>query len=205
MNDIKACISKNIVELRKNAGMTQLELAEKLNYSDKAISKWERGESIPDIVVLKDIADLFAVTVDYLIAEDHPAPQPAGRTLRQKIREHGFITGMSIALVWLVATVVFVIMDLAPIQTNLHWMAFVYAVPVTLVVWLVFNAIWFDARRNYLIISLLMWCSLAVVYFTFLAFGYQYWLLFVMGIPGQLIVWLWARMKVKKEDKLEDK
>ena len=61
MQDIKPIIAKNITILRQNAKMTQSELAEKLNYSDKAISKWERGESIPDITVLKALADLFGV------------------------------------------------------------------------------------------------------------------------------------------------
>ena len=67
MSDIKAIIAKNITALRQNHKMTQIELAEKLNYSDKAVSKWERGESVPDISVLKQIADLFGVTVDYLL------------------------------------------------------------------------------------------------------------------------------------------
>ena len=55
MEDIKKIISKNIQTLRKDADLTQSELAERLNYSDKAVSKWERGESVPDIVVLKQI------------------------------------------------------------------------------------------------------------------------------------------------------
>ncbi len=71
MQDLKPIIAKNIAELRKAASMTQIELATRLNYSDKAVSKWERGESIPDVGVLKEIADLFEVRVDYLLTEDH--------------------------------------------------------------------------------------------------------------------------------------
>ena len=67
MEDIKQIIAKNIASLRTDSKLTQLELAEKLNYSDKAISKWERGESIPDVITLKAVADLFGVTVDYLL------------------------------------------------------------------------------------------------------------------------------------------
>ena len=67
MNDIKSIVAKNIAELRQSNNMTQLELAEKINNSDKAISKWERAESSPDISVLVDIAAVFGVTVDYLI------------------------------------------------------------------------------------------------------------------------------------------
>ena len=71
MEDLKPIIAKNITVLRQNAKMTQFDLAEKLNYSDKAISKWERAEAIPDVSVLKSIADLFGVTVDYLLQDGH--------------------------------------------------------------------------------------------------------------------------------------
>ena len=71
MEDLKSIIAENITALRKGSSMTQIELAEKLNYSDKAISKWERGESVPDITVLKAIADMFGVTVDYLLVREH--------------------------------------------------------------------------------------------------------------------------------------
>ena len=71
MEDLKKIIARNIVDLRRANNMTQLELAEKLNYTDKAVSKWERGESLPDISVLKTIADLFGVKIDYLVTVDH--------------------------------------------------------------------------------------------------------------------------------------
>ena len=49
---LKSQIGANLSAYRKRAGMTQAGLAEKLNYSDKAISKWERGESVPDVLIL---------------------------------------------------------------------------------------------------------------------------------------------------------
>lgn len=72
MQDLKPIIAKNITRLRTDNEMTQARLQQKLNYSDKAVSKWERGESVPDIAVLNEIAVLFGVTVDYLISEEHP-------------------------------------------------------------------------------------------------------------------------------------
>ena len=71
MDEIKLIIARNITDLRRKNNMTQAELAEKLNYSDKAVSKWERGESLPDVTVLKCIADTFRVTVDYLLQPEH--------------------------------------------------------------------------------------------------------------------------------------
>ena len=76
MSDLKKIIANNISELRRAFPLTQAELAEKLNYSDKAVSKWERGESMPDIEVLKQIADLFGVSVDYLLSETHDKSEP---------------------------------------------------------------------------------------------------------------------------------
>ena len=78
MQDWKFIIAKNITALRQNRKMTQAELAEKLNYSDKAVSKWERGESVPDVLVLKSIADMFGVSLDYLLEADHEEkPKPS--------------------------------------------------------------------------------------------------------------------------------
>ena len=51
-DNLKTIIAKNIVLLRTGERLTQAELAERLNYSDKAVSKWERGESLPDIAVI---------------------------------------------------------------------------------------------------------------------------------------------------------
>lgn len=199
MEDIKLIIAKNIIELRKRDGITQAELAEKLSYTDKAVSKWERGASVPDIAVLKDIADLFGVTIDYLVTEEHEAaPQKPAETNISKLRNHGFITGMSILLVWLVATIAFVIIDSVNKEINLHWLAFLYAVPVSMIVWLVMNSIWFNARRNFAIISCLMWSVLIALHITLLAaVGLNLWLVYILGIPGQAIIFMWSRLKFK--------
>ncbi|MBE6653781.1 MAG: helix-turn-helix transcriptional regulator [Ruminococcaceae bacterium] len=180
--------------------MTQLDLAEKLNYTDKAISKWERGESIPDVLVLKQIAGMFEVSVDYLLEKEHQAPlreeQVAESKRRQSIRARGFVTGMSILLVWLVATVLFMIADMAGPEQISHWLVFVYAVPASMIVWLVLNSIWFNKRRNYLIISLLMWSVLITVYVTiWTVSNYNAWIIFMLGLPGQAIIAMWSRLK----------
>lgn len=202
MSDIKAIIAKNITALRQNHKMTQIELAEKLNYSDKAVSKWERGESVPDISVLKQIADLFGVTVDYLLQESHEAEAvqqasdvaaPAGQ------RNQKVITVLSVLLVWLVATMCFIALDIVWPQTAATSLSFLYGVPVSMIVWLVFNSIWFNRRRNYLIISLLMWSTLACIFLTLLAAGLPIWKFFLLGIPGQIAIYVWSRFQLKNK------
>ena len=206
MTDIKQIIAKNISNLRQDKEMTQIELAEKLNYSDKAVSKWERGESLPDISVLVKISDLFDVPLDYLVRQEHNGIEgittPKGRTVKNR----GFITGMALLLVWLVATVVFVILYSIPeIYTAGLWLTFIYAVPVTMIVWLIFNAVWFSHKRNFLIISLLMWSTLASLYLTLALLSIKnLWLLFIVGIPAQIIIALWSGIKFTNKDNKKD-
>ena len=195
MDDIRNTVARNIARLRREAGYTQLTLAEKLQYSDKAVSKWESGASIPDAGVLLEIARLFGVTVDYLLTGEHPAAAAAPEQISAARRNrHIFITLLSIALVWLIATAVFVALCFSPISGAL-WLAFVWAVPVSFIVAIVFNSVWGDPRHNYLYISILIWTLLAAVYLTLLS--QNLWLLFVVGIPGQVIVILWREMRKK--------
>ncbi len=195
MQELKNTIAKNIAFLRQYNNLTQVELAEKLSYSDKAVSKWERGESIPDIAVLKKIADLFSVTVDYLLNEHDPDKKPPHQS---KKKNRIFITGISILTVALVATLCFVLINLIVGGSLKYWLTYIYAVPVSIVVWLVFNTLWFDKRKNFLIVSLLLWTVLATVYITCLSFGLNIWLIFIIGIPAQAIIILWSRIKTKK-------
>ena len=58
MDDVRGALAANLAELRKEENLTQAEFAAQFNYSDKAVSKWERGDSLPDVVMLKTIADL---------------------------------------------------------------------------------------------------------------------------------------------------
>lgn len=201
--ELKSIIAKNIIHLRQIAGMTQSELAEKLNYSDKAVSKWERGESLPDIAVLKNISLLFGVSLDWLTEEEHNEPAPvsedAEARLKRKRVNHIAITSMSVLLVWLIATAVFVILQAVPSITRLHWLAFVYAAPVSAIVWLVFNSTWFNVRRNYPIVSLLMWTLIAALYINLHLCGITILQLFLIGIPGQIIIIMWSALRFRKK------
>lgn len=203
MTDLKNIIAKNISDLRRENGFTQFELAEKLNYSDKSVSKWERAEAIPDVAVLKEISDLFGVTLDYMVEEEHKQKTLDKISAFKRTHNHAFITGICILAVWLIALAGFVITDIvAGSGLKLTWLSFFYAAPLSITVWLVLNSVWFNKRRNYLIISLLMWTVLAAVVASFMLFDvYDFNMLkiFVLGIPGQIIIILWSRLMYKKE------
>ena len=199
MNNTKSIIANNLVKLRQKKGMTQTELAEKLNYSDKAVSKWERGESMPDISVLVEIADLFEVSLDYLVRpEESLKKYEAKEEAKEKVQyNHGFITGMAILLVWLIALLGFVLITILMGKLGYQWLCFVYAVPVSMIVWIVFNSIWFNVRRNYLIVSFLTWSVLVTIHLSLLQVGINVWLIYLLGIPGQIIIFMWSKLKIR--------
>ncbi len=213
MNDekLKAMLGSNIAVYRKRQGLTQAGLAEKLNYSDKAVSKWERGESMPDVVTLVQLAELFGVTVDDLLHDPNRLPDKTGavvekmekaveKTLKRKADKLS-ILGLSGLLVWFVALLTFVIVSSLGIDQV--WVAFIYAVPATAIVMLSLLSAWKDYRWNKTLVSLIMWGSLASIYMTLLVFAsLNIWKMFLLGIPGQLAIFLWFRMfhKTKKEE-----
>jgi transcriptional regulator with XRE-family HTH domain len=195
MSDIKNIIAKNIAELRQAHSMTQIELAEKLNYSDKAISKWERGESLPDVTVLVTIASLFGVTLDYLVQEEHKEPMCKQEGAPKPKYNRRLIAAISSILVWFIALLAFVVLAIFCPSLRGSWLAFIYGLPVSLSVVLVFNSIWFNRRMNYLIISALVWSVLVAVHVSVLVAGHNVWLIYLLGIPGQLVIFMWSQLK----------
>ncbi|MBQ1273143.1 MAG: helix-turn-helix domain-containing protein [Clostridia bacterium] len=194
MEDLKPVFAANLSTLRKKKGWTQLELASRLNYSDKAVSKWERGESLPDVANLKQIADLFEVSVDYLLVADHdPVSVPVSK---RKRRNRAMITGISAVTVWLIASIVYFSLGFLDSVTSWSWVTFLAAVPVCCIVTLVFSALWWSKRWLFTTVSVLIWSLLACAFFAVYFWAHlNIWLIFVIGIPAQIIVFLWAGMK----------
>lgn len=207
---LKMQVGCNIAACRKKAGMTQAELAMKLNYTDKAVSKWERGESVPDLPTLVQLAELFDISLDSLTADPNALPENTGavqqtmgrvveKTLKRKADKR-IIVWLSSLIVWFVATLAFVIVASARIPYG--WLAFLFAVPADAIVVLCLRSAWRDFRSNLGLISVIMWGSLACV-FAVLALALEpYWLIFLLGIPGQLAIILWSRLfRTPKEEK----
>lgn len=204
---LKNQIGKNIVAYRKQQGMTQADLAARLNYSDKAVSKWERGESAPDVLTLVQIAEQFGLTVNDLIADPDALPENTGavqrvmgkaveKTLKRKADKR-IILKLSSLLVWFVALLIFVVLSMLDIPKS--WIAFVYAIPADAIVLLSLLSAWKDFRWNKILISAIMWGTLVSIYATVVVFASSalWWKLcriFLLGIPGQAAILLWFRM-----------
>ena len=205
MNDekLKRQLGANIALYRKRLGLTQIGLAEKLNYSDKAVSKWERGESIPDLLTLVQLAELFEVTVDELLSDPNALPENRSKvekvmeravekTLKRKA-DKSMILGLSSVLVWFVALLVFVVISSLDIPCS--WIAFIYAIPVNAIVMLTLLSAWRDFRWNKSLVSTIVWGSLLSIYVSLLVFGDLNILkIFLLGIPGQIAVLMWFRL-----------
>ena len=205
MNDehIKIQLGANIAALRKRSGMTQAVLAERINFSDKAVSKWERGESIPDVLTLMELAKQFDVTVDDLLKDPNALPENVGKveqvmgkavekTLKRKADKR-IIEKLCSILVWFVALLVFVICSSFDIHKT--WITFFFAFPSNCIVLLCLRSAWRDFRSNCWLISGIMWGFLLSIYMSVLIFAHMnFWRLFLLGIPGQLAIILWFRM-----------
>ena len=200
---LKNRIGVNIGSYRKQIGWTQAELAEKLNYSDKAVSKWERGESIPDVLILANLAEQMGITVNDLLADPNALPEQTGavqqamgrvveKTLKRKA-DKNIILSLSSVLVWFVALFAYVLLSTLDVPKS--WLAFFYAVPADAIVMLSLRSAWRDFRWNRVLISAIMWGSILSVYMTILILcGFNAWKIFLLGIPGQAAILLWFRM-----------
>ena len=214
MNDdkIKKQIGANIASYRKHLGLTQAGLAEKLNYSDKAVSKWERGESVPDVLILCQLAELFQITVNELVEDPDKLPENSGsriekvvgkvaeKTLKRKADKR-IILGLSSVLVWFIALLTFVTLSFFDLPKI--WMVFIYAIPSNAIVLLSLRSAWHDFRRNQLLISAIVWGGLLSLYMSLLVFaGLNNLRLFLLGIPSQAAIFLWFRLyrKIPKEE-----
>ena len=190
MDERKATIASNLIKLRLAAGMTQAELGEKLNYSDKSISKWERGDVTTDVFVLMQIADIFGVDVDYLL-KPHNEIEPAiyNKPAGEATYTTNMITLVTVLGIWTVALFVFVILWICGMVVGL---VFVYAVPVSLITLLVLNSVWNGGKKNRYIIAALVLSIIGTVYLTFLR--RNLWQLWLLAIPSLLLVFLGARI-----------
>lgn len=197
--ELKNIIAQNITELRKQKKLTQAEFAERLNYTDKAISKWERGESIPSIEVLKQIADMFGVKVDYLLQEGSFIDKQDLVLPKENNQNKISITALAVTVVWFIATVVYVYTQ---INLNLNlWVVFVWAVPVSCTVLGIFNFKWGKHKFYMYINSLFIWSLLTSLYLSFLT--YQVWLIFIIGVPVQISIILWQGLTPRKKNKIQ--
>lgn len=202
MENLALTVGKNLAALRKSKGLTQQELAQQINYSDKSISKWELGYSLPSVDVLMDFASYYGVTLDYLTKEQDQ--QAIDSVVEEKKKDgnssnKAIILAMSLTFVLLVAmSVYFSSYFFKDVQENL-WILYVWMVPVMALVsavevqWMYHNrpAVW-------ILSSIFLWTLLLAfcIHFQFFAVpGENLWFILIVGLPIQVIIALLYRYK----------
>lgn len=198
MENINIVIGNNIKELRKIHKLTQSDLAEKLNYSNKAISRWESGEIIPDVLTLNKICDIFQIPIQQMF-ESNLTKKQITKQYKFQMGNKLAISLLAVLMVWFAATITYVY-SVITFGDNL-WQAFIWAVPISCIVGIVFNSIWGTKLINFIIISILNWSIPACIYITFLQ--YNLWLIFIIGVPVQIGVILWFNIHRRPKINIE--
>lgn len=205
IENLKLQIGANIAFYRKQAGLTQANLAEKLNYSDKAVSKWERGESVPDVLTLAMLAEQFDISVNEFLVDPNALPgnptsleaamtKVSEKALKRKANKN-IIQMLSSLLVWFVALFFYVILSSFEPTDPYSYCLFPYAIPITAIVLLSLRCAWRDFRWNKVLISIIVWGFLFSFHVTFhMIWGVHVWKLYLLGIPGQIAILLWFRL-----------
>ena len=195
--ELKLITASNIINLRTNAGLTQAELGAKLNYSDKTISKWERAEAIPDAYVLKQIGEIFGVTVDNLLSShDEWKPIPIEEPETEQVSySTGTIIAISVIGVWTLALTAFVALWIADM---IYWQIFVVALPISLLTYLILICVFHRKRHLQYVIAIFV-LSLFLTGYLLSYPRYNPWQVFLIAIPAEVIVYLACNLKKPKK------
>lgn len=194
MENIKEVIAKNLTELRRSHKMTQQQLADKLGYSPKAVSRWERGETLPDIEMLCRICDMYGVRFEYLLKEEQPAPSKNPNIIVKDTKSKLSITAIAFLTVWIVASVGFMYSRVFGMPNA--WMLFIWALPASALALMICNHKWGNRILGFCVRSYLTWTLILALYLHFIE--YNMWMLFITGVPIELI--LLISLTLKKEN-----
>lgn len=194
MENIRDIVSTNIITLRKQKQLTQIDLAKKINYSDKAVSRWENGEVVPDVETLQKISQVFGVPVSYML-EKHESEEKGINLLKNP--NQLIMQFLAVCVAWVIISVVFVYLQL--IYGYIFWQGFVWGIPISTAL-----CMWFNRKNDNRVVrlilrSILNWSLLASVYLQLL-FLNNLWLIFIIGVPIQLcfVVAFFAKPKLKE-------
>ena len=195
MDELKAIFAANLISLRQKANLTQAELAERLHYSDKSVSKWERAEALPDAAVLKSLSQIFGVSVDYLLESHDKWESEETKRKKNVVIDKNAAAGVAFLGVWTLAALLFVIFW---ILGKIYWVILLMGVPISLIALLVMNTIFNGRKWNKWIVAALVLAGFLVLAFFLRA--YRPWQLFVVLLPAELLVLLGYRIRVRKNE-----
>ena len=182
MENVKEIVSQNLVRFRKEKNLTQAELAKLINYSDKAISRWETGEVVPDLETIYTLAEVFGVPVSSITERptEEEVSKKTDTPLGQKILSQIFL----LFEIWLIITVIFVYVKITK-ETSI-WQLFVWGVPASAIV------LWFFNRKEnanallFIFATVFVWSFITCVYLHLL--DSNPWYMYFIGLPLQGLI-----------------
>ncbi|MBQ8425880.1 MAG: helix-turn-helix transcriptional regulator [Clostridia bacterium] len=197
MKDLNSVVARNLIKFRNLEGLSQKELAEKIHYSDKTISKWEKGDSLPDLAVLVKLSEIYKININEFLNE---------KTKEQEIiiskkfinKQHILVSLLSVGLVGFLSAIVFFILFMIDKTEKFAYLSFVYSFPVCSLIMFVFSIIWWNNYVKTIFCSLTMWGVIFAICFTFNIS--KIWILCVVGAVFQIVIIMWFILKdtVKK-------
>ena len=203
--EVKNLVAQNMAVFRKKCGLTQSELADKLNYSDKSVSKWERAEGIPDFYVLTKMADIFGVGVgDFLLKEGQKAKSVKEDIAPLSRRSKLVITALAVALVWLFATVLYFVFSIVGMESLYLGLVYYCAIPVSAIVTTVFTMLWFPKLYSGISVAVLIWSLAFGTFFYIPLSAMKYVFAIAAALQVLEVLWyvfLWLRSRDKKKAK----
>ena len=181
MKNLREIISQNIVNLRKKMGLTQIGLAKKVNFSDKAVSRWEKGEVLPDIETLEALSKVFNVPLSYLIEEHYETKveEKVGLTKNELLMHI-----LTVLIIWTIVTIVFVYREIT--YGDIMWRLFIWAVPLTASYMLHTNRKSKNKIVSLIFRTIFCWSLLTCIYFELIELNA--WLIYIIGVPVQAVI-----------------
>lgn len=175
--EIRHNFATNLIKLRNSKGWSQSDLGDAINYSFKNVSKWENEETIPSVSVMKDIADLFNVTIDDLIGTQNII------RLSHRKQNNLIITILSTLLAYVVASILFLVLVLTNVP--LAYYAFLGAAIASSITLITLASIWYKKWVLCGGIVYLLW-SISLLVMFLLNFSY-FWLVLIIASASSLL------------------
>lgn len=197
--NVKEIIAANLVSLRKGSRLTQQQLAERLNYSDKAVSRWENAETLPDIETLCKICDIYGVKFEYLLQKEQPKKNPY--VVKTNTTGKMFIMFIILCSLWIAATLAYTYVNV--IFSVKVWTIFIWAIPLSAIVCQICNVSFFKNKAfGCVLYSVFAWTSILSLYLQMLK--YNTWMLFIVGVPIQAVIILTTILKYKNPEEFTE-
>ena len=181
-NNVEQIIAQNLIELRKSKNLKQSELSEAIGYSDKTISRWENGTSVPDVATLIKLAEYYNVSLEDLTKENAISKhiEEKRKQSQEELINFYSLIGLGVLTIWVVAVLVH--LGLIMIKQTSFWQVYIAAVPLSCLLVYRYTRKNFKVRWfNFLILSITICTSILFFYLAYIR--YNFWQLFILILP----------------------